>query len=53
MGRNLYHPARLGATVYTVEVVRRKQAALFIQPQDWEQKVLRDVEDVLAGRPIR
>ncbi len=42
-----------GATAYTVEVVRRKQATLFIQPQDWERKVLRDVEDVLAGRRMR
>jgi hypothetical protein len=41
------------AGAYTVEVVRRKQATLFIQPQNWERKVLRDVEDVLAGRPIR
>ena len=46
-------PSVPGASAYTVEVVRRKQATLFIQPQDWERKVLRDVEDVLAGRPMR
>jgi len=43
-----------GATAYTVEVVSRKQATLAsLPPQDWERKVLRDVEDVLAGRPMR
>ena len=38
---------------YTVEVVRRKWMTTNLNVQDWERKVLRDLEDVLAGRPMR
>jgi len=46
-------PARPGADRYMVEVVSRKKATGNIGEQGWEKKTLRDLEDVLAGRPMR
>ena len=46
-------PPATGANRYTVEVVRRKWMTTNVNVQDWERKVLRDLEDVLAGRPMR
>ena len=46
-------PTASGAGAYTVEVVRRKKMTTNVNVQDWERKVLRDLEDVLAGRPMR
>lgn len=46
-------PPAPGAQSYTVEVVRRKRMTTNQNVQDWERKVLRDVADVLAGRPMR
>jgi hypothetical protein len=46
-------PSVSGASSYTVEVVRRKWMTTNVNVQDWERKVLRDLEDVLAGRPMR
>lgn len=46
-------PPTTGAKSYTVEVVRRKKMTTNVGEQDWEKKVLRDIEDVLAGRPLR
>ena len=40
-----------GAAEYIVEVVRRKAAfTIFVQPQPWERKVLRDLALSLEGR---
>ncbi|HTK92136.1 MAG TPA: hypothetical protein VL948_18035 [Verrucomicrobiae bacterium] len=46
-------PSAPGAQSYTVEVVRRKRMTTNANVQDWERKVLRDLADVLAGRPMR
>jgi uncharacterized lipoprotein len=46
-------PPASGANTYTVEVVRRKWMTTNVNVQNWETKVLRDLEDVLAGRPMR
>ena len=48
-------PPVLGATAYTVEVVHRSAEEEWSRPrsQDWEEKVLREMEDVLARRPMR
>ena len=46
-------PTSSAAGRYTVEVVRRKWMTTNLNVQDWERKVLRDLEDVLAGRPMR
>jgi hypothetical protein len=46
-------PSVSRARSYTVEVVRRKWMKTNLNVQDWERKVLRDLEDVLVGRPIR
>lgn len=46
-------PPPAGAPPYTVEVVRRRKVTTNIGEQDWERKVLRDIGDVLAGRPMR
>jgi hypothetical protein len=42
-----------GAERYVVEVVSRKKATGNLSEQGWESKVLRDLQDVLAGRPMR
>jgi hypothetical protein len=46
-------PSTPGADVYVVEVVKRKKLRTQLTGQDWEQKVLRDLQDVLAARPMR
>jgi hypothetical protein len=46
-------PPAAGAAAYTVEVVSRKKLMTNITEQGWEKKVLRDVQDVLEGRPMR
>jgi hypothetical protein len=44
-------PPREGSPTYNVEVVHRKKNAMQLTGQDWEKKVLRDIQDDLAGRP--
>lgn len=44
-------PGGAGRT-FTVEVVSRRRVASDIGVYDWETKVLGDVREVLAGRPI-
>ncbi len=46
-------PPAAGATAYTVEVVSRKKLMTNVTEQGWEKKVLRDLLDVLDGKPIR
>jgi len=46
-------PPTAGADRYTVEIVSRKKLATNITEQGWEKKVLRDLDDVLGGRPMR
>lgn len=46
-------PATAGAPSYRVEVVSRKKATGNIGEQGWEGKTLRDIQDVLDGRPMR
>jgi hypothetical protein len=46
-------PSVSGASSYTVEVVRRKWMTTNVNVQDWERKVLRDLEDVRCGRTPR
>jgi hypothetical protein len=40
------------ASAYTVEVVSRRRVASDIGVYEWEPKVLGDMRDTLAGRPI-
>lgn len=46
-------PPTPGAPSYRVEVVNRKKATGNIGEQGWEEKALRDIQDVLDGRPMR
>ena len=46
-------PPASGAPSYRVEVVSRKKQMGNLGEQGWEGKTLRDIQDVLAGRPIR
>lgn len=46
-------PPTPGAAAYTVEVVSRKKVLMNLGEQGWEKKVLRDLQDVLEGRPMR
>jgi hypothetical protein len=46
-------PPAPGANRYVVEVVSRKKATGNLAEQGWEGKVLHDLQDVLAGRPMR
>jgi len=47
-------PPASGAPRYRLEVVkRRKFKAQIGEWVNWEHKVTRDIEDVLAGRPMR
>ena len=46
-------PPREGSPTYRVEVVKRKKLATQLTGQDWEKKILRDLQDTLAGRPLR
>jgi hypothetical protein len=46
-------PPHEGEPLYTVEVVNRKKASGQISGQGWEHKVMRDIFDVLEGRPLR
>ncbi len=46
-------PPAPGAGPYTVEVVSRKKSTLNVTEQGWESKVLRDLQDVLDGRPMQ
>jgi hypothetical protein len=46
-------PPREGSPTYRVEVVKRKKIAGQLTGQDWETKVLRDLQDTLAGRPLK
>ena len=46
-------PPVAGADRYTVEVVSRKKDTLNVAEQGWEGKVLRDLQDVLDGKPMR
>lgn len=46
-------PPTAGAAVYTVEVVSRKKWVGGLLEQGWEKKLLRDLQDVLEGRPMR
>lgn len=46
-------PPAAGADNYTVEVVSRKKLSGNVGEQGWEKKVLRDVQDVVDGRPMR
>jgi len=46
-------PTTEGAPRYRVEVVNRTKSKMQITGQGWEHKVTRDIEDVLAGRPMR
>lgn len=47
-------PSTPGAASYRVEVVSRKKVPTQTQAsvQAWETKILRDMRDVLAGRPL-
>lgn len=47
-------PSTTGAASYRVEVVSRKKVPTQTQAsvQAWETKILRDMRDVLAGRPL-
>ncbi len=66
LGERAYHFMRVGAWVgiyvtppasgvptYTVEVVMRTKSTWDISEQGWESKVLRDLQDVLDGRPMK
>ena len=46
-------PPAPGAASYRVEVVSRKKATANIGEQSWERKTLRDIQDVLDGKPMR
>jgi hypothetical protein len=46
-------PAASGAPNYRVEVVSRKKQKGNLGEQGWEGKTLRDIQDVLDGRPMR
>ncbi len=46
-------PSAPGADAYVIEVVKRRKLRTQVSGQDWERKVLRDVQDVLDGRPMR
>jgi hypothetical protein len=46
-------PSTPGSTSYRVEVVGLRKAAVNLAEQGWEGKTLRDIQDVLAGRPMR
>jgi hypothetical protein len=46
-------PAMPGAERYRVEVVSRKKATGNFGEQGWEGKTLRDIQDVLDGKPMR
>ncbi len=46
-------PPAAGAERYTVEVVNKKKLRTSKVEQRWNRKVLRDLQDVLAGRPMR
>ena len=46
-------PPASGAASYRVEVVSRKKQMGNLSEQGWEGKTLRDIEDVVAGRPMR
>jgi len=46
-------PPTADAAAYTVEVVSRKKLLTTVTEQGWEKKVLRDLQDVLAGRRLR
>jgi hypothetical protein len=46
-------PAAADAPSYRVEVFSRKKATGNIGEQGWEGKTLRDIQDVLDGRPMR
>jgi hypothetical protein len=46
-------PPQPGAEVYRVEVVSRKKLVTNLTEQGWEGKTLRDIQDVLDGRPMR
>ena len=46
-------PPREGSPSYRVEVVKRKKMAAQLTGQDWEKKILRDLQDTLAGRPLK
>jgi hypothetical protein len=46
-------PFTPGAGSYRVEVVSRKKFATPLSGQNWETRILRDMRDLLAGRPGR
>lgn len=46
-------PSTPGSGSYRVEVVRRKKLPTPLGGENWETKVLREMRDVLAGRPLR
>lgn len=50
---NYVTPPASGEPEYTVEVVMRTKSIGDVVEQGWESKVLRDLQDVLDGRPMR
>jgi hypothetical protein len=46
-------PPTAGAGTYTVEVVNRKKLMTNLGEQGWEKKILRDLQNVLNGQPVR
>jgi hypothetical protein len=46
-------PPTADAGTYTVEVVNRKKLMTNLGEQGWEKKVLRDLQNVLDGEPVR
>jgi hypothetical protein len=46
-------PPAPGTEAYLVEGVKRRKLRTQVSGQDWEKKVLRDLRDVLDGKPMR